>query len=99
LVTASYFKGNGNQLSLGAEWHHNRLTLISSMPVWGMPHRCYPMWDLQRIEQTAIHLLESGRLITEPMIGARFPYQQAVEAYRFIDEQPEAAVKVLLDYA
>jgi threonine dehydrogenase-like Zn-dependent dehydrogenase len=99
LVTASYFKGYGDQLQLGAEWHHNRLTLISSMPVWGMPHRNYPMWDLKRIERTALDLLESGRLATGPMVGARFPYTQAAEAYRFIDEKPEAAVKVLLDYA
>lgn len=99
LVTASYFKGSGHQLSLGAEWHHNRLTLISSMPVWGMPHRSYPMWDLKRIESTALRLLESGRLVVEPFIGKRFPYTQAAEAYRFIDERPGDAVKVLLDYA
>jgi len=98
LVTASYFKGYGDQLQLGAEWHHNRLTLVSSMPVWDMPHRNYPMWDLKRIEHTAIDLLESGRLITDAMIGKRFPYDQAADAYRFIDEHPEAAVKVLLDY-
>lgn len=98
LVTASYYKGYGDQLQLGAEWHHNRLTLISSMPVWDMPHRNYPMWDLKRIERTAIDLLESGRLITDPMIGKRFTYSQAADAYRFIDEQPEAAVKVILDY-
>jgi threonine dehydrogenase-like Zn-dependent dehydrogenase len=98
LVTASYFKGSGSQLNLGAEWHHNRLTLISSMPVWGMPHRNSPMWNLKRIEHTALGLLENGRLQTSPMIGKRFPYAQAAEAYRFIDEKPEAAVKVLLDY-
>jgi threonine dehydrogenase-like Zn-dependent dehydrogenase len=98
LVTASYFKGNGHQLNLGAEWHHNRLTLISSMPVWGMPHRNYPMWDLRRIERTALHMLESGRLVVDPLVGRRFPYTQAVEAYRFIDERPGDAVKVLLDY-
>jgi threonine dehydrogenase-like Zn-dependent dehydrogenase len=99
LVTASYFKGNGRELSLGAEWHHNRLTLVSSMPVWGMPHRCSPMWDLKRIERTAIDLLESGRLVVAPLVGQRFPYFQAVEAYHFIDEHPGDAVKVLLDYA
>ncbi len=98
LVTASYFKGNGGQLSLGAEWHHNRLTLISSMPVWGMPHRCYPMWDRRRIERTALGLLESGRLAVDPLVSQRFPYNQAEEAYRLIDERPGDAVKVLLDY-
>lgn len=98
LVTASYFKGYGNELQLGAEWHHNRLTLVSSMPVWDMPHRNYPMWDLKRIERTALSLLENGRLVTDPLIGKRFPYHQAPEAYRFIDEHPDAAVKVFLDY-
>jgi threonine dehydrogenase-like Zn-dependent dehydrogenase len=98
LVTASYFKGFGHQLNLGAEWHHNRLTLISSMPVWGMPHRNAPMWDLKRIEQTALHLLEQERLVVEPMIGKRFSYDQAAEAYQFIDQHPGAAVKVLFTY-
>ena len=98
MVAASYFKGDCHQLHLGAEWHHNRLTMVSSMPVWNMPHRCFPMWDLKRIEKTALTLLENGRLITDPMIGRRFPYSQAKEAYKFIYEKPELAVKVLFDY-
>ncbi len=80
------------------EWHHNRPTLISSMPVWGMPHRHYPLWDRTRIEQTCVRLLESGRIVTEPMIGRRFRYDQAPEAYRMIDEHPEESIKTLFDY-
>ena len=98
VVTASYFKGDAGALQLGAEWHHNRVTLLGSMPVWGMPHRCYPLWDLARTRQTALRLLETGRVAVEPMIGPRFPYDRAAEAYRLIYEHPEAAVKVLLDY-
>ena len=98
MVSASYYKGEGHLLQLGAEWHHNRLTMISSMPVWNMPHRCFPMWDLKRLEKTALSLLENERLIIDPMIGRRFPYSQAKEAYQFIDEKPELAIKVLLDY-
>lgn len=98
MVTASYFKGDCHNLQLGAEWHHNRVTMVSSMPVWGMPHRCYPMWDLKRIEKTALCLLENGQLITDPMVSRRFPYSQAKEAYQFIDKNPETAVKVLFDY-
>lgn len=98
LVTASYFKGQGNQLNLGAEWHHNRITLVSSMPVWGMPHRNYPMWDLKRIEETALRLLENRQLETAAMIGKRYSYTEAADAYRFIDSNPGGAVKVILDY-
>jgi threonine dehydrogenase-like Zn-dependent dehydrogenase len=98
LVSASYFKGDRSALDLGAEWHHNRLTLVGSMPVWGMPHRCAPMWDLERLRSTALWLVESGQVQVEPMITQRFRYEQAPEAYRFIYEHPEAGVKTLLDY-
>jgi len=97
IVAASYYSGS-EEIQLGAEWHHNRPTLRSSMPVWGMPHRCYPMWDLARVQRTAIRLLESGRLTTDPMISKRFPYSQAAEAYRFIDEHPDQTIKTFLDY-
>ncbi|MCA9881755.1 MAG: zinc-binding alcohol dehydrogenase [Anaerolineae bacterium] len=97
IVGASYYSGE-QPLELGAEWHHNRPTFISSMPVWGMPHRCYPMWDLKRTEQTALHLLETGRLNTQPMIGRSFQYNDAAEAYQFIDQHPEASLKTLLYY-
>lgn len=98
VVSASYYSGTC-QLDLGAEWHHNRPTFVSSMPVWGNPHRCYPLWDTNRIVQTVLRMLETGRLQTRPMIGRRFPYTEAPQAYRFIDQQPEAGVKTLLDYA
>jgi threonine dehydrogenase-like Zn-dependent dehydrogenase len=98
IVTASYYKGSGQVLELGAEWHHNRPTIRSSMPVWGNPHRCYPMWDVKRLEQTAVRLLEQGQLITEPMIGRRFLYNEAPQAYQFIEQHPEATLKTLLYY-
>jgi threonine dehydrogenase-like Zn-dependent dehydrogenase len=98
LVSASYFKGDRSPLDLGAEWHHNRLTLVGSMPVWGMSHRCAPMWDLDRIRRTALWLVESGKVQVSPMISQRFRYEQAAEAYRHIYEHPEAGVKTLFDY-
>lgn len=97
IVAASYYSGS-EPIQLGAEWHHNRPTLRSSMPVWGMPHRSYPMWDLERVRQTAVRLLETGRLTTAPMVSKRFPYSQAAEAYRFIDEHPDQTIKTFLDY-
>ncbi len=97
IVTASYYSGSP-QVELGAEWHHNRPTLISSMPVWGMPHRCAPLWDLRRVEQTALRLIESERLQVAPLISKRFRYEDAAQAYQFIDEHPQDTLKTLLDY-
>jgi 2-desacetyl-2-hydroxyethyl bacteriochlorophyllide A dehydrogenase len=97
VVAASYYKEAG-ALALGAEWHHNRVTMRSSMAVWGCSHRSYPLWDLKRVETTAIRLLESGRLRTEGMITHRFPYAEAPAAYRLLDTHAEKTIKILLTY-
>lgn len=98
VVAASYFTGSKELLNLGAEWHHNRITLLSSMAVWGMPHRSDPMWNRTRITEASVRLLEKNRLTTDPMISHRFKYADAVEAYRFIDQHPEQGIKTLFDY-
>lgn len=98
VVAASYYKGSGAALSLGAEWHHNRPTLVSSMAVWGCPHRFYPMWDLERLQRTAIDLLERGMVSTEGMVTHRIPYERAPEAYALIAAHPDETIKVVLTY-
>ena len=98
VVAASYYGAQDNQLDLSKEWHHNRITLRSSMPVWDCPHREYPLWDLARIERVAIETLESGNIEVKPLIGARIPFERAAEAYSMIDESPDEKVKVILTY-
>jgi threonine dehydrogenase-like Zn-dependent dehydrogenase len=98
VVAASYYKGNAAKLSLGAEWHHNRPTLISSMAVWGCPHRAHPLWDLHRLEQTVIDLLAEGKVSVEGMITQHVPYDQAPRAYEMIAAHPDEAIKVVLTY-
>ena len=98
VVAASYYKGNASALSLGAEWHHNRPTLISSMAVWGCPHRAHPMWDLQRLERTSIDLLERGLVSTEGMVTQRIPFAEAPRAYELIAAHPDEVIKVVLTY-
>jgi threonine dehydrogenase-like Zn-dependent dehydrogenase len=98
VVTASFYGDTVGRLDFAREWHHNRITLRSSMPVWGCSHRCYPLWDLERVEQTAVRLLEEGRLAVKPLIGARIPFARAAEAYAMIDLSPADAVKIVLTY-
>ena len=54
VVTASYYGDQVNRVDLSREWHHNRVTLRSSMPVWDCSHRCQPMWNMERLERTAV---------------------------------------------
>ncbi len=98
IVAASYYSGSRDALQLGAEWHHNRPVLISSMAVWGCLHRDYPLWDLKRIISTVIYLLERKILRTEGLISHRFPFPEAMQAYKLIDQHPEETIKVTLIY-
>jgi threonine dehydrogenase-like Zn-dependent dehydrogenase len=98
IVTLGYYQGGASPVFLGEEWHHNRLTLISSMGVWNCPSRYSPMWDRARVTRTVFALLDRGLIQVEQLVTQRFPYAQAPEAYRFIDEHPEETVKVVLAY-
>jgi 2-desacetyl-2-hydroxyethyl bacteriochlorophyllide A dehydrogenase len=99
VVTLGYYQGGATPLLLGEEWHHNRLTLVSSMGVWGCPSRYAPMWDRPRITRTSLDLLASDQVQVAKLVTQRFPYDQAPLAYRFIDEHPEETIKVALEYA
>lgn len=98
VVAGGFYQGGGTALRLGEEWHHNRLTLVSSMAVWDNPHRDYPLWDRIRVNAVVTDLLAAGRLRTDGLITHRIPFSRAAEAYRVIDEQPETALKVVLTY-
>jgi len=98
VVTAGYYGDSNNHLDLAREWHHNRITLRSSMPVWGCSHRNQPMWNLSRIEHQVISLLEEGKLNVKPLIWERIPFEQAAKAYEMISETPGSKAKILLTY-
>jgi threonine dehydrogenase-like Zn-dependent dehydrogenase len=98
VVTVGFYQGGATALRLGEEYHHNRLEMVSSMGAWGAPHRAYPAWDRPRVMQTVVELFASGRLRTDSLPIRRFPFEQAVEAYAWLDANPNEAVKVALTY-
>ncbi len=98
VVAAGFYTGGGgDDLRLGEEWHHNRLTLVGSMSGWGAPHR-EPGWDRRRLRATALDLLASGRLEVDALVTHRIPFAQAVGAYDLIDRSPETTLRVVLTY-
>jgi threonine dehydrogenase-like Zn-dependent dehydrogenase len=56
------------------------------------------MWNLSRIERTAIGLLEARKLSVKPLIWERIPFEQASKAYELISDTPGAKAKILLMY-
>ncbi len=98
VVAGGFYQGGGTPLLLGEEWHHNRITMVSSMAVWDCPHRSYPAWSRERIHRTVTDLLAQRRLTTAGMISHHIPFSDAVTAYELIDEHPDEATKVVLTY-
>jgi 2-desacetyl-2-hydroxyethyl bacteriochlorophyllide A dehydrogenase len=98
VVAAGFYQGGAAHLRLGEEFHHNRLSLIASIGAWGAPDRHAPLWDRRRVMDTVTRLLYTDRVSVEGMLGRRFPFDDAPEAYRWLSEHPEQAVKVALTY-
>jgi 2-desacetyl-2-hydroxyethyl bacteriochlorophyllide A dehydrogenase len=98
VVAAGFYQGGAAHLRLGEEFHHNRLSLIASIGAWGAPDRHAPLWDRRRVMATAIRLLYTDRVSVQGLLGRRFPFDQAPEAYRWIDTHPQDTVKVALTY-
>ncbi len=98
VVAAGFYQGGATALRLGEEWHHNRVTMVSSQRGWGNPHRDAPAWNRARLRRTAAKLLSSGALNTGAFIPHRFLYERTAEAYALIDKHPEEVMKVILEY-
>jgi len=98
VVAAGFYQGGPARLRLGEEWHHNRLTLVSSMSAWGAPHRNAPAWDRRRLVPAVAEMIFSGALVTDRLPVRTFAFDEAVTAYRWLDEHPADAIKVALTY-
>ena len=98
VVAVSNYRGNATPLRLDQEWHHTRVTVRSSMPVWGNPSRDYPMWDDERLEDTVYRLMLDGRIVSDGFIHPIVPFKEADAGYRLISEQPESCVKLGISF-
>jgi 2-desacetyl-2-hydroxyethyl bacteriochlorophyllide A dehydrogenase len=95
IVIGSWYGQKRASIDLGGTFHRSRIRLISSQVStiapelsarWDKPRRFEVAWDALR------------RLHPEKWITQRFPLSQAPEAYRLLDEAPQQAIQVLLEY-
>jgi threonine dehydrogenase-like Zn-dependent dehydrogenase len=98
VVSAGFYQGRGADLRLGEEWHHNRPTMVSSMGVWGCPHRDHPLWHRQRMMHAVVSLIYSDRLMVDPLLTDTVPFEDAPLAYERLDTDPGSALKIGLAY-
>jgi 2-desacetyl-2-hydroxyethyl bacteriochlorophyllide A dehydrogenase len=97
VVAAGFYQGEGTALRLGEEFHHNRIQIVSSQ-ISGVSPRLAGRWDRARLEQTVMGLAAGGRLSLEPLVTHVVPAEDAADAFRLLDEHPEDAVQVVLEF-
>ncbi len=98
MVAAGFYQGGAANLRLGEEFHHNRLSLIASIGGWGTPNRHAPLWNRRRVLDVATRLLYTDRVSVAGLLDRTVPFDRAPEAYAWLDEHPQDAVKVALSY-
>jgi threonine dehydrogenase-like Zn-dependent dehydrogenase len=98
VVAAGFYQGGAVHVHLGEEFHHNRLSLIASIGGWGTPNRHAPLWDRRRVLDVATRLLYTDRVSVAGLLDRTVPFDRAPEAYAWLDEHPQDAVKVALSY-
>ena len=95
IVVGSWYGNKRTSLDLGEHFHRNRLQIVSSQVSTLAPHLT-GRWTKARRMQSAWRFLAD--LPLERLVTHRFPVEEAADAYRLIDQQPEQTVQVLLKY-
>jgi len=98
VVTVGSYPTTNVLMNLGEEWQKNKISLISSMTINGCLHPNHPLWDLDRLNKTALNLLHTERINTDHLISHTIPFLNAQDAYKLILANPPQGLKILLTY-
>jgi 2-desacetyl-2-hydroxyethyl bacteriochlorophyllide A dehydrogenase len=97
VVAAGFYQGPATALALGEEFHHNRVTVVSSQ-IGSLPLALRDRWSRERLHQTVIKLCAAGRLDPMPLVTHVIPAKRAAEAYELVDSPPPDLLQVILDF-
>lgn len=97
VVAAGFFQGDGVPLRLGEEFHHNRVAIVGSQ-ISGVAPQLQHRWDELRMSKTALQLAGDGRLSLGRLVTHVLPDAEAPAAFEMLDQDPQDALQVVLDY-
>jgi threonine dehydrogenase-like Zn-dependent dehydrogenase len=97
VVALGFYQTEARGLLLGEEFHHNRVQIVCSQ-ISNVDPALSQRWDRLRLVHTIMDLQLSGLLNLRPLITHVVPFQEAAAAFRLLDETPEAALQVVLDF-
>lgn len=95
VVIGSWYGEKRAPVDLGGTFHRSRIKLISSQ-VSSISPELSGRWDKARRFESAWKALH--RLKPDKWITHKFPQEAAAQAYQLLDNSPELALQVILDY-
>ncbi|MXY93968.1 MAG: zinc-binding dehydrogenase [Caldilineaceae bacterium SB0670_bin_27] len=95
VIVMSWYAGALANVYPGAEFHHNRIQLISSQ-ISGISPELSHRWSAARRMQAVLSLMP--KLNLEGLITDVVDLEGAAAAYEMIDKHPEDVLQVVLDY-
>ncbi len=96
IVIGSWYGEKRAEIDLGGAFHRSRIKLISSQ-VSTISPELSGRWDKARRFDVAWKALE--RIQPEKWITHRFPIEEAEEAYRLLDENPQETIQIIFEYS
>ena len=97
VIALGFFQGEASGMFLGEEFHHNRVNIVGSQISGTDPELTY-RWNRLRLVQTFMRLQADGLIDLKPIISHVIPFENAGEAFHILDEEPENALQVVLDF-
>ena len=95
VVIGSWYGEKRVSLDLGGAFHRSRIKLIASQ-VSTIAPELRGRWDKARRFEVAWEALE--RIQPQKWITHRIPLEQAGEAYRLLDENPQETIQIILEH-
>ncbi|HAJ34731.1 MAG TPA: oxidoreductase [Chloroflexi bacterium] len=95
IVIGSWYGSKQAPIDLGGAFHRSRIRLLASQ-VSTLDPRWLGRWDKARRLDVAWAMLR--QVAVDALITHRLPVTQAPEAYRLLDQTPQQALQVLLEY-
>src|SRR5687768_8676238 len=97
VIALGFFQGEASGMFLGEEFHHNRVNIVGSQIFGTDPELTY-RWNRLRLIQTFMRLQADRVVDLNPIISHVIPFDEAGEGFRILDQEPENALQVVLDY-
>ncbi|EST36088.1 oxidoreductase [Streptomycetaceae bacterium MP113-05] len=97
VVASGFYQGDGTGLRLGDEFHHNRVQLVCSQ-IGGVPQQLTGRWTVDRLQQTFLRLVAEGSIDVQSLVSHVVPVADAAQAYEVLDERPQDALQMVLEF-